>query len=499
MATFPEYESFDGIGLADLVHSGAVSPAELVEAAIERIELHNPKINAVIHKMYDSGRELARGEIPAGAFQGVPFLLKDLLADYAGVPLTSGSHFTRNWIPQKDSALVTRIKKAGLITLGKTNVPEFGLSPVTESELLGPARNPWNLQFSPGGSSGGSAAAVASGMVPMAHANDGGGSIRIPAAYCGLFGMKPSRGRTATGSDFLRMWESMVVEHVLTRSVRDSAAMLDVLLGPELGATNFIPKPQASFLSCLEKPAPKLRIAMTDQPFFDATVHPEYIASTMKAAKLCVDLGHSVDSVFLKINSSEVSLAYVIVLAGEIAATIHRFSDKLKRKPKHRDLEKQTAVLANIGDHISAADFAWAGGVLEGASRRVAEFFQEFDVLITPTLHAPSPVIGGFKPDFFEQSMLEVLTHVPFAPLLRKAIEVAAVRNFSFYPFTPIFNITGQPAMSVPLYWDKRGMPIGIQFAARYGEEETLFQLARQLEEACPWKDKRAVLLDEYS
>ncbi len=490
MSTFPEYESFDGIGLANLVKKGVVSPAELLDAAIERIEARNPQVNAVIYKMYDQARAAIHQKIPSGSFSGVPFLLKDLLADYAGVPLSSGSRFTQEWIPSKDSELVRRFKQAGLIILGKTNTPEFGLSAVTEPALFGATHNPWNLEHTSGGSSGGSAAAVAAGMVPMAHANDGGGSIRIPSAYCGLFGLKPSRGRTASGSDMMRLWESMVVEHVVTRSVRDSAAMLDVLAGPELGSAISLPKPKDSFLNALNKPLPKLQIAVMDQPFFTAEVDASYRNSLQHASQLCLDLGHAIEPVSLHINSTEVASAYVIVIAGEMAASIKRFSEALGRKPKHHDLEKQTQLVCHIGEQLSAADFAWASDVLEQASRQMAHFFQDYDVLMTPTMPVPPPVIGELKPHFFEQSMLELLTHVPFPPLLRKAMEHAATKNFSFYPFTPIFNISGQPAMSVPLFWDNQGLPIGIQFATRVGEEAVLLQLARQLELARPWVKK---------
>ncbi|MDR3477110.1 MAG: amidase [Gammaproteobacteria bacterium] len=499
MPIFPEYESFDGVGLATLVERGVISPEELLETAISRIELWNPKLNAVIFKMYDQARQAIADGIPEGPFRGVPFLVKDLLTDYAGIPLTSGSRFTEDYRPKRDSELVVRIKKSGLITLGKTNVPEFGLSSVTEPVLFGPTLNPWDLSRSPGGSSGGSAAAVAAGMVPMAHGNDGAGSIRIPASHCGLFGFKPSRGRTPSGSEVMRMWESMVVEHVLTRTVRDSAAMLDVLAGPELGSSISLPRPAETFASCLNKPFSKLQIGLMEQPFFPAKVSSECGVAAHKAGLLCQNLGHSVESVSLKINSEEVSLAYVIVIAGEIAATIKRLGGIIGHKPRHHDLERQTAVIRQIGEYISAADFAWAGDVLDNAARHMAHFFQDYDVLITPTMSAGPPKIGQLKPDIFEQGLLEVLSHVPFAPLLRKALEHAASRNFAFYPFTPIYNISGQPAMSVPLYWNKEGLPMGVQFAGRIGAEETLLQLAAQLEVACPWVEKRPLMQRENS
>lgn len=484
---FPEYESFDGIGLADLVKRGVISPAELLEVAIDRIEEKNPALNAVIYKMYDEAKAQLRGNIPPGPFQGVPFLLKDLLTEYAGVPLSSGSRFTQHWIPEQDNELVKRIKQAGLIVLGKTNVPEFGLSSVTEPALFGPTRNPWDHTRSSGGSSGGAAAAVASGMVPMAHANDGAGSIRIPAAYCGLLGFKPSRGRTPTSSVMMRLWENLVVEHVITRSVRDSAAMLDVLAGPEIGSTISLAAPQSSYLDCLTKPFRQLRIAVTDKAFFPSVVSEEIIVGTQNAAELCRDLGHLVSPVSLSIDSADVALAYVIVTAGEMAACIKRFSEKMGSKPKHHDLETQTSVLCHIGDNISAADYAWASGVLDNAARHLAKFFLDYDVLLTPTMNATAPKIGEFAPTPFELNMLELLARMPLAPLLKKAMEHAAAKNFANFPFTPIFNISGQPAMSVPLFFDSLGLPMGMQFAARVGDEETLFQLAFQLEQACPW------------
>lgn len=494
MTTFSDYEAFDAIGLANLVKRGIVSPAELLQAAIERAEKWNPALNAINYKMYDHARSTIRGELPDGPFRGVPFLLKDLLADYAGVPLSSGSRFTENWIPKRDSELVRRIRQAGLVVFGKTNVPEFGLSSVTEPAHFGPTRNPWDLTRSPGGSSGGSAAAVAAGIVPMAHGNDGAGSIRIPASYCGLFGLKPSRGRTANGSEIMRMWENMVVEHVLSRSVRDSAAMLDVLSGPELGSSISLPKSKESFLQRLDQPAKKLQIGLMDQPFFAGNVDQDVVSYLDKAGKLCQDLGHTVEPVSFQINSAEVARAYIIVISGEIAASIKRFADLMGHKPKFRDLERQTALVCHIGEHMSAADFAWASDVLERASRHMAEFFKDYDVLMTPTMPGIPPVVGELAPDFVEQSMLELLTHVPFSSLLHKAIEHAATRNFAFYPFTPIFNISGQPAMSVPLYWDKQGLPVGIQFAGRLGEEATLLQLASQLEKAQPWASKKPML-----
>ncbi len=490
MSTFTEYESFDGLGLANLVKSGVISPEELLKAAIERIEKLNPKINAVIYKMYDQARATVKQSIPQGIFHGVPFLLKDLLADYEGVPLQFGSRFAKGWISPNDSELVRRMKNAGLIVVGKTNTPEFGLSPLTEPKLFGPSHNPWDLTRSTGGSSGGSAAAVAARMVPMAHGGDGAGSLRTPAAYCGTFGLKLSRGRTPAGPNVMRIWQGMVVEHVITRTVRDSAAMLDVLSGPELGSPISLPKSEKSFLSELENPLSKLRIAVTDQPFFPGEVDAEYKTALQQAALLCETLGHQVEWVAPKINQNDILLAYMILIAADTSAGIQMLADALGNKADYSLLETPTAVLYEVGEHFSAKDFVWASHVLDMAGRQLAEFFLNYDILLTPTMATPPPLIGEFKPHIWEQNILEFLRRVPYGPLLRNLTKKMAGKYFAFTPFTPLFNITGQPAMSVPLYWDKAGLPIGIHFAGRFGDEMTLLQLAKQLEMALPWDNK---------
>lgn len=486
-STFPEYESFDGLGLANLVKQGVISPQELLNAAIERIEERNPQLNAVIYKMYDEASSFIQQSLSNGIFQGVPTLLKDLLAEYAGTPLRLGSRYTQGLISAADSEFVQRMKAAGLVIVGKTNTPELGLSPLTEPEAFGPTHNPWDLARSSGGSSGGSAAAVGSGMVPLAHASDGGGSIRIPSAYCGVFGFKPSRGRTPTGPIFMRVWQGMVVEHVITRSVRDSAAMLDVVSGPEIGSLISLPKPDFSFLKSLDERLPKLKIALIEQPFFSSQVDPEYISALEKAGLLCRDLGHDVEKATLKIDSEAVAQAFLMIIAGETSADLRLLQQFLRRKPKHKDLEKQTAVVLEAGKHLSAADYVWATLILDEATKKVALFFENYDVIMTPTMARPAPKIGEFKPDQKEMMLLELLRWIPHRRLILKFIERAGMRNFDFSPFTPLFNMTGNPAMSVPLYHDQEGMPIGIQFAGRLGCETTLFQLAAQLEQAQPW------------
>ncbi len=487
MLTVTEYKSFDGIGLADLIKQGDISARELLDVSISCIEKSNPDLNAVIHKLYDQAYRSTELAIPTGTFQGVPFLLKDLISDCADTPLTFGSQFAKNWVSAFDCELVRRMKNAGLVIVGKTNTPEFGLSPVTEPSLYGATRNPWNTSYTPGGSSGGSASAVAAGMVPMAHGGDGAGSLRIPAAFCGLFGLKPSRGRTPTGPAVMRIWQGMVVEHAITRSVRDSAAMLDALCGPELGSPIALPKPQQSFLSSLDEPIASLRIAVSDEPFFQSTVHPDYKYAIKKAAQLCESLGHKVEIAAPKLNYSDVLLAFMIVIAADTAANIKMLAKAMQQKADYSLLETATAVLCEVGEHFNAKDFVWASHVLDMASRSFAEFFLNYDVLLTPTMPVPPLKIGEFKPAKWEKNLLEFLRHVPYGPLLRRLTKEVARKNFAFTPFTPLFNITGQPAMSVPMYLDQQGLPIGIHFAARFMDEKTLFQLAKQLESAQPW------------
>lgn len=488
---FPEYESFDGLGLANLVKRKIISPQEVLAAAIERIEKYNPFLNAVIHKMYEKARAQLQNNVSDGLFQGVPFLLKDLIADYAGEPMRMGSRFTAGFISSHDSELVIRFKKAGLVILGKTNAPEFGLSVVTEPVLFGPTRNPWNLSRSSGGSSGGSAAAVAARMVPLAHAGDGGGSIRIPSAYCGLFGLKPSRGRTPAGPDVMRIWLGLVVEHGITRSVRDSAALLDTLSGPELGSPISLPTPEKSFLKSLEEPCPPLRIGIVDEPFFPAKVEHDYLIALKKAAMLCQDLGHTVEPIKVSLDKEEVALAYLIFLVAEAAADLRAVEKILGRKARSSELEKQTAVICHAGQLFTAADFAWATNVLDLAGRVMATILQNYDVIMTPTMASPAPEVGKFKPDRIEKGILELVHWLPQGgSFLHKFVKKAAARNFGFSPFTAIFNISGQPAMTVPLYFDHNNMPIGIQFVGRSGEDALLLQLAKQLEEAQPWDKK---------
>jgi amidase len=463
--------SLDATALADLVRRKEVKPIELVDAAIERIERVNPQLNAVVTPMYDEARKTAAGAIPDGPFAGVPFLLKDLTAVYAGVRLTSGSRFLKGYVPDHDSEMVIRQKKAGLIILGKTNTPEFGLVPTTEPYLFGACRNPWNTQRSTGGSSGGSAAAVAAGIVPMAHANDGGGSIRIPASCCGLFGLKPTRARTPLGPDLGDVMNGLTIDHAVTRSVRDSAALLDATSGPDVGDPYPAPEPERPFVKEVGAPPGRLRIAFATKRLDGTDVHEDCVAAVKDAAKLCEDLGHDVTEASPGVPWPILVPAFTTMWAAGCAQGVDGMAFLTGRQPADDELEPLTRALAERGRKESASAYLMAVTMMQMISRQVSRFFLEYDIWLTPTLGEPPPPLGTFD--------------VPDDPM--KGFDRAA----EFVPFTPVQNATGQPAMSVPLYWNEAGLPVGTHFVARYGDEATLFRLAAQLEEARPWADRR--------
>jgi amidase len=492
MSGFSEYEKYDGLGLADLVRKREVKPLELVEEAIGRIERLNPRLNAVVYKMYEQARRIAAGDLPDGPFKGVPYLLKDLATAYQGFPLTNGSRFFKDFIPDHDSELVKRTRQAGVIFIGKTNTPEFGISFVTEPELFGPANNPWDLGRNTGGSSGGSAAAVAARIVPLAHAQDGGGSIRVPSSCCGVFGLKPTRGRTPAGPDFGDMWRGFGCEHVVTRSVRDSAAMLDATAGPDIGAPYWAAPPEHRFSSDVTTNPGKLRIAFTTTPFFGTRVDEDCVKGLEMTVKLCQELGHELVEDIPPIDSKSLSGAFLSVICAETMAFIEEGEKLLKRKASSKDFEVQSWVCALLGKKISASEYSRALNELQLASRRIGEFFEKYHVLLTPTLAAPPLTTGALQIKGLLGMAMKVLARLNAGGIIRRFGDIDAIAGeiFNFAAYTPLFNATGQPAMSVPLYWNEAGLPIGMQFVGRYGDEATLFRLAGQLEEAKPWADK---------
>jgi amidase len=494
-STFAEYDQYDGLGLADLVKRGDVSARELALTAIERIDALNPQLNAVIHKLYDDGLRAADAPPGDGPFAGVPFLIKDLLSWYAGAPIRSGSRLLDGFIAPMDAEIVRRYKRSGVVILGKTNTPEFGLTPFTEPELFGPTHNPWDLTRTSGGSSGGSAAAVAAGMVPLAGGGDGGGSIRIPASCCGLFGLKPTRGRTPTGPIEGELWEGAAIEHVITRSVRDSAAMLDAITGPEAGEPYSIAPSARPFLEEVTRGPGRLRIAFTDRPLLGEHMDSECKAALHDAVKLLESLGHSVVEASPPIDRETFLRSFLLMVCGQSAADLEDAAAVMGRRASPANVEISTWALALLGRSYSAGAMAHARRHLERTARAVGGWFaaNEVDVLVTPTLTTPPFTIGALQPPSHELAAMQVLGRLHAGGVMRAAgaLEKAAKRVFDWIACPPLFNVTGQPAMSVPLAWSASGLPIGIHFAARLGDEATLFRLAGQLEEARPWFHRR--------
>jgi len=470
--TMDDLAHLDATAQAELVRRKEVKPIELVDAAIERIERLNPTLNAVVTPMYDLARKAAAEPLPEGPFTGVPFLLKDLGAEYGGVRFAEGSAFLADHVSECDTELVARHKLAGLIVVGKTNAPEFGILPTTEPRLFGPTHNPWDTGRTTGGSSGGSAAAVAAGMVPMAHGNDGGGSIRIPASCCGLLGLKPTRGRNPLGPHYGDVFSGLVAEHAITRSVRDSAALLDATSGPDLGDPYWAPPPARSFLQEVGADPGRLRIAFTTEAATDVQVHPDCVAAVRDAAALCADLGHEVAEVTPAIDGQMETQAFLTLFSAGCAWIVDDWARRTGRKPTPDRFEPLTWALQEMGRQHNSSAYLLALQDLQRISREIARFFIEYDIWLTPTLSEPPVPLGTFDSP-------------PENPLY------GLIKAAAFVLFTPICNTTGQPAMSVPLYWNADGLPVGSHFIGRFGDEATLFRLAAQLEEARPWAARR--------
>jgi amidase len=473
---FAEYAAYDGIGLAALVAKGAVTPAELVEEAIARIEKQNPKLNAVVYKIYDRARQTAANS-PAGPFQGVPFLLKDLLGNYEGVPTTNACRFMTGVPAARDDTLVARFKAAGLIVLGKTNAPECGILPTTEPVLYGPAHNPWNPAHSTGGSSGGSAAAVAAGIVPLAHANDGGGSIRIPASCCGLVGLKPTRARNPMGPIIGDFASGLAVEGVVSRTVRDTAAALDCTHGPEPGDPYCAPPVARPFLDEVRTPPDRLRIAFSTRNLSGAPLHPECVAAVEATAKLLEDLGHIAEEATPGVDIGMLTSAFMTVFMSGHTWVIETFAMLHGRTPTEKDFEGLTWSLYQQGKQVTATQYLLSVAILQMISRQTALFYETYNCWLTTTLGAPPIKIGTI--DVNESDVMKVM-----APVME------------YVPFTPLQNATGQPAISLPLYWTRDGLPVGLMFGGRFGDEATLLRLAGQLEEARPWRGRHPSIWD---
>jgi amidase len=472
MAVIAEYDRYDALGLAALVAAKEVSAGELLETAIARAEAVNPTLNAIVHKLYDLGRAAIAAGLPAGPLSGVPFLLKDLGALIRGAPTSSGSRFFDGMVAEFDSTITERYRKAGLVVFGRTATPELGLTATTETALHGPTRNPWNLERIAGGSSGGSAAAVTARVVPAAHATDGGGSIRIPASCCGLFGLKPTRARSPAGPIFGEGWSGFSTAHAVTRSVRDSAALLDAMHGPAPGDPYMAPPVARPFLEEVGADPGRLRIALMTQVPDGPPTHPDCIAAAEAAAALCESLGHRVEPAVAPFDLPIFLRALRVIIAGNLRNTLEQRGRMLGREPRPDDVEPVTWQLSEIGRHHSSSDYAGALQAVHWIGRKMAGFFAGYDLLITPTLAQPPLPLGAID-------------------LMQGDAEDFLQRLGAFIPFTPVFNGTGQPAASLPLHWTADGLPVGVQIVGRFGDEATLLRIAAQLEAAAPWRDRR--------
>jgi amidase len=464
---FEEYRQYDGLGLAALISSGQVTASEVLEAAIEGIEARNPAINAVVFKAYDEARAAAKSARAEGPFAGVPFLIKDLGLAVKGWPRSSGSRFAQVAADAEDGALTRRYREAGLILVGKTNTPEFGITGTTESAFLGPCRNPWNLGHSAGGSSGGAAASVAAGMAPMAHASDGLGSIRIPAACCGLVGMKPTRDRNPNGQDDYDRAVGNVVDHIVCRTVRDSAAMLDATGYPEPDAPH-APAPKAGpYAGELNRSPGRLKIAWCET-MIGVSANDEVTAALAHTADTLGRLGHEVMHQPLAADLRRLWKANRSFAGASFAAIFDRWTERLGRQPEAGELEPLTWAILGGGEAGSAKDAMRAWQDFRIASREVLGAFQTIDVFLSPVMATPAPPIGHLDP-------------VGLTP------SEVGQRQRAIYPYTGAFNFTGQPSLSMPLAQSADGLPIGMMFTGRYGDEATLFRLAAQLEKEIPW------------
>jgi amidase len=474
----------DATAQAELVRSGDATPLELVDAAINRIEKLNGELNAVIHTRFDRARAEASGTLPDGPFRGVPIVFKDLDGMMDGEPLHLGNALLKRvgHTGDHDSYLFAKLRAAGFVPVGKTNTPEFGLMPTTEPAAYGPTRNPWNTGHGTGGSSGGSAAAVASGMVPVGHAGDGGGSIRIPASACGLFGLKPTRGRISLGPEVGESWAGLVQRHVLTRSVRDSASVLDAINGPMPGDPYTAPPPSRPYSHEVGADPGKLRIGLrTAAPAAMAETDPECVAAAEDVGRLLESLGHSVEPASpAALDETEILGLFLVVLTTHVLWDIQQLSAMTGQEIGPDDVEPLTWVYYEMGKEHAAIAYLDAITEAHRWTRRVASWFNGpreeasgFDLLLTPTMAEPPPEIGD----------VVATADDPWHGMARAT---------PFAAYCAPFNVTGQPAMSVPLYWEaSRDLPIGVQLVADHGREDLLLRVAAQLESARPWGDRR--------
>ena len=472
MKAFADYEQYDALGLAGLVKSGKVLPAELLEAAIERVEARNGAVNAVTMKLYDYGRKAIADGLPDGPFTGVPFLLKDLTASLAGVKMTRGSKFFADTPPPTaDSEHVKRLKKAGLVIFGRTNTCELGLSLTCEPQLHGPTKSPWDVTRISGGSSGGAAASVGARMLPIAHASDGFGSIRAPAACCGIVGLKPTRGRNTFAPVTGEGLGGCSTEHAVTLTVRDTAALLDATAGSGLGDPYVAPPAPRPFLAEIQAECKPLRIAYTTAAPNRAPVETEYLKALAETVVFCKDLGHKVEEADPDIDRGAVVPTFLTFAAANMVVTLasHPTAGRPARKG---EVENVTWGTAQKGEKITSADYVRATQAAHKLGRQMAAFHERYDVLLTPGLGTLPPKLG-------------------WVDMMLEDVDEYWRRVFTFSPFTVWFNLTGQPALVLPLGRSATGFPIAVQLVGRYGDEGTILSLGAQLEKARPWFDKK--------
>jgi amidase len=473
-----EYDKYDGLGLAELIAKKQITSLELLGAVRARVEALNPKLNALCHLFFDKAEVQINENLGAGLFRGVPFALKDLNQYLNGTITSAGSRVWKNYVADFDSTLVDRYKQAGLVIFGKTNAPELGLPSTTESVLFGQTHNPWNLERTSGGSSGGASAVVASRILPMAHGSDGGGSIRIPASCCGVFGFKPTRGRVPVGPTQFEGWNGLSHHHAVTISVRDSAALLDVSVGAELGSPYFSPPPSRPFLKEVGADPGTLRIALAVPAPLGAPLDPECKKATLDAAKLCESLGHRIEEAQLPVDYAMMRGAFRTIVQASVARSLEDAGTKFGHTITEQDVETVTWAMMQGGLQISGVAYSRAIATLHQVGLTMAKFQRNYDVILSPTLAKPPVALG-------------VLSASQDVQTWRK-------ESTEFSPYTALYNASGQPSMSVPLHWTPDGLPVGVMFSARFGEDAMLFRLAAQLEKAQPWVGRRPALKSIY-
>ena len=471
-----DYDAYDATGLAALVAIGDVSPDELLDAALDRAMQCNDKLNAVVLLQEAKARDAIRRGLPEGPFRGVPFLLKDLGCEAVDFPSHNGSRLLANTVYPVDSAIYERIRDTGVVTFGRTTSPEGGVGPATESAVYGgPTRNPWNLDRTSGGSSGGSGAAVAAGIVPAAHGSDGGGSVRIPASCCGLFGFKPTRARLPDGPYVGEGWAGMAIDGFLTRTVRDTAVFLDACAGPDLGAPYCAPPLVEGHSVAIGRPPRRLKIAVCDTAFTGEPIHEECRTAVLRAAKLLEGLGHHVEPARPTADVKGMMRAWTKIVACGTALSVRKSLAARGRPLQPDDVEGVARGAMNYADSLSGADYLEAVGKIHAFGREMAAFFQPWDILLSATLAEPPAKVGRFSHNTDD--------YVNF--------RTGPGMVFDYSPFCAVFNASGQPAASVPLHWSDDGLPIGIHLAAPFGADEELIALCAQLEKAAPWFDRR--------